>query len=576
MRCSSFPGDYTIKKGERTTGEAVLMVAAALGAREVMAVKGFELFHVFWENVRVNRKRTGAGGAIVRGLVCLGTALLLGVPRSAPVTLAAGPPPAPQWIGIHDLGGKVGLNWVHNPGFARVRIFRGRGTEDEPPRLLGETGKNFHTDEDVVRGRTYVYFLVAVGPEGAESTPSSRESITLAEVTTHALSAPAWEGHLFTRQGVGLKWSSDYEEEIIAYNIYRKGKSESEYRLLASSVRTSYNDKAVERDQEYSYVVTALDAQFRESPFSGELSLRYVPPDLPDPGLVLTPWRRMRSRLVRIVTGGDRPFFRPVDVAVSTASGEIYVSDSGTNTIQAFTEQGRFLRSYGGDKSGGVAFEGLLGIALDREEHIYCVDSRAGRLVVLTRLGAPRKLFDDRKLVGAGVTGLIDAAVGPRGQVFLVDNFNNRVTLRQEGGQVLSIGGRGVGPGEFSAPTFAAADDDGFFYVSDALNGRVQVFDPSGTFVRSFGTPGKGPGGLGRPKGVAVNPRGEVFVADSWQNVIQVFDREGRFIALLTDEEGGFIDLGSPNGIALDSEGRIIIAERLSGRLQIREIIDEP
>jgi len=264
-----------------------------------------------------------------------------------------------------------------------------------------------------------------------------------------------------------------------------------------------------------------------------------------------------------------------VDVAVAVGSGDVYLSDSGTNTIQVFDDRGGFLRSYGGAEGGGVVFEGLLGIGLDGEEHVYCVDSRAGRLVVLTRLGAPRRLFDDKELIPKGVTGLIDAAAGPGGQVFLVDNFNNRVVLREKSGEVSDFGGIGTDPGKFSAPTFTAVDGDGFFYVSDSLNGRVQVFDPSGTFVRAFGTPGKGPGGLGRPKGVAVNPRGEVFVADSWQNVIQVFDREGRFIAVLTDEDGGFIDLGSPNGIALGPEGRIFIAERLSGRLQIREIIDE-
>ena len=113
-----------------------------------------------------------------------------------------------------------------------------------------------------------------------------------------------------------------------------------------------------------------------------------------------------------------------------------------------------------------------------------------------------------------------------------------------------------------------------FFFVSDTLNGRVQVFDSSGEFFRSFGRYGQGLGGLTRPKGVVSNEKGEFYVADSWQNVIQVFDREGRFVAVLTDESGNLLDLGSPNGIALGPGNRIYIAERLSKRLQIREILE--
>ena len=41
-------------------------------------------------------------------------------------------------------------------------------------------------------------------------------------------------------------------------------------------------------------------------------------------------------------------------------------------------------------------------------------------------------------------------------------------------------------------------------------------------------------------------------------------------------EAGRPLDLGSPNGVALGPGNRVYIAERLSARLQIREIIDEP
>jgi DNA-binding beta-propeller fold protein YncE len=129
--------------------------------------------------------------------------------------------------------------------------------------------------------------------------------------------------------------------------------------------------------------------------------------------------------------------------------------------------------------------------------------------------------------------------------------------------------------GKLSSPTFCARDGEGHLLVSDTMNGRVQVFDAAGNFVRSFGTYGQGLGRFARPKGIAVDGQGRIYVADSWQNVIQVFDEQGRFEAILTDESGELLDLGSPSGIAIDGN-RVYIAERLSRRLQIREFLDEP
>ena len=171
--------------------------------------------------------------------------------------------------------------------------------------------------------------------------------------------------------------------------------------------------------------------------------------------------------------------------------------------------------------------------------------------------------------------GLIDAAVTGTGKVFVVDNYNNRISIVGDSGLDRFFGEPGFEPGRLSAPTFCAIGKDGRFYISDALNGRVQVFEPSGRFVRSFGEYRQGPGGLARPKGIALAGDGKVLVADSWQNTIQVFDGEGRLTGLLADESGGPLDLGSPNGIALGEGNLLYIVERLANRLQIREIVDE-
>ena len=44
---------------------------------------------------------------------------------------------------------------------------------------------------------------------------------------------------------------------------------------------------------------------------------------------------------------GEAQFARPSGVAVSQASGDVYVVDSGNNRIQEFAEDGSFIRTWG-------------------------------------------------------------------------------------------------------------------------------------------------------------------------------------------------------------------------------------
>jgi len=215
-----------------------------------------------------------------------------------------------------------------------------------------------------------------------------------------------------------------------------------------------------------------------------------------------------------------------------------------------------------------------LGLATDRDENLFVVDAGAAVVQVFSAQGRPVRKMELPRPAGLGATGLIDAAIGPDGRVYVVDNFNNKVSIVGRDGAARSFGQAGANGGEFSAPTFCAVDAAGSVFIADCLNARVQVFSGSGEFVRAFGRLERGPGGFGRPKGVAVSAAGEIYVADSWLNTVQIFDAEGRFVAIVGDEAGRPLDLGSPNGVALGSGNRIYVAERLSARLQIREFID--
>lgn len=509
-----------------------------------------------------------------------GLAALVGVLPAGVFAADAAPErvllPAPQWVGGIDARGKVQLTWIRNPLFAAVRILR---SEQESPaqfRPVFETRENSWVDEAVKPGRTYRYRLVGIGADKREGRPSAELVVRLGVTTLRPPAVQELDGYVVLGDGIGLKWSAREGEDVIAWNIYRRGPNETEFRLVGSSRTTSYHDTAVEPERQYAYALTALASTFLETPLSKELAAQVSrAPAVSKHQRAAPGWQARRTRLVAVVDGAkDLPLQRPADVVIGPLTGNAYVTDSGRNLIFVFSPQGTFLRAQGGGTGEATRFKNILGLAADGDENLYVVDAGTGRVQILTEQGRLVRSIELPR-PPAGTNGLIDAAIGPDASIYVVDNFNNQVSIVGRESR-RTFGRAGAKGGEFSAPTFCAIDGTGLFYVADGLNARVQVFSGTGEFLRHFGQAERGPGGVGRPKGIAVNAAGETYVADSWFNTVQVFDPEGRFVAILTDEAGRPLDLGSPNGIALGPGNRIYIAERLAARLQIREILDAP
>ena len=87
----------------------------------------------------------------------------------------------------------------------------------------------------------------------------------------------------------------------------------------------------------------------------------------------------------------------------------------------------------------------------------------------------------------------------------------------------------------FNQPTDVAWDSQGNSYFSDGyVNSRVGKANARGEWVASWGSLGSGPGQFDTPHGIAVGPKDEVFVADRGNRRIQVFDPSGKFLRQFT------------------------------------------
>ena len=68
-----------------------------------------------------------------------------------------------------------------------------------------------------------------------------------------------------------------------------------------------------------------------------------------------------------------------------------------------------------------------------------------------------------------------------------------------------------------------AVDEQGFIFVADSGNNRIQIFNPDGTFIRCFGRWGSGAAEFKGLEGISVNSSGKILVADRENHRVQVF-----------------------------------------------------
>lgn len=81
--------------------------------------------------------------------------------------------------------------------------------------------------------------------------------------------------------------------------------------------------------------------------------------------------------------------------------------------------------------------------------------------------------------------GSVDCGADAKGQIYVLDNGNHRVQVFDPSGRYLrSVGKEGEGPGEFKMPARFAVGADGSVAVFDMANQRTSLFDPAGKLVR--------------------------------------------------------------------------------------------
>lgn len=135
---------------------------------------------------------------------------------------------------------------------------------------------------------------------------------------------------------------------------------------------------------------------------------------------------------------------------------------------------------------------------------------------------------------------------------------------------IMKFGSPGTGDGQFHDPGDLAIDSsNGFVYVADLLNNRIQKFDTNGKYLSQWGSYGSGDGQFSHPGDVAISPWGEIFVADIDNARIQKFTPNATFISkwgVFGTEDSQF---NHPGDIAFESiNNTIFVADIDNNRIQ--------
>ena len=221
---------------------------------------------------------------------------------------------------------------------------------------------------------------------------------------------------------------------------------------------------------------------------------------------------------VRVVTNLDSPY----GIAYNSQK-KMMVSEWGGHRVSIFKIRGQGkIRTFG--SSGDRPHEMIhpAGIATDDADNIYV--SSDHKLQKFTSRGELIKCTGEK----GKKEGELDV---PRGltlydnEVYLCDRNNHRIQIFDfDLNFVRSIGSFGKGRGEFSVPRDVKFDTTGNMYVAEWGNGRVQVMDRSGQFIREFGE-----GKLRRPSGLYIADK-YVYVSDWSGHCIVVYETSGQFV----------------------------------------------
>jgi DNA-binding beta-propeller fold protein YncE len=211
------------------------------------------------------------------------------------------------------------------------------------------------------------------------------------------------------------------------------------------------------------------------------------------------------------------------------------------------------------------------------DETLYCTDDGDHTVrkctldgKVLLEIGIPGKPAPF--MSGEPFHRCTHTALSPAGEIYISDGYGNARVHKYapDGKRLMSWGEPGCDPGQFNIVHNICADADGWVYVADRENHRVQVFDGNGRYEAQWNNLHRPCGltmGSGRQPLCYIGELGPAMAVNRHvPNLgprLSITTNEGKILARLGDLQAGLApgQFLAPHGLAVDSRGDIYVGE---------------
>ena len=226
----------------------------------------------------------------------------------------------------------------------------------------------------------------------------------------------------------------------------------------------------------------------------------------------------------------------PEDLILSATGTHLYVADSDNDVIrvvQPFTLETVSAISH-------RSLDGPKGVDMGDDRLLYVADTGNNRIVsyrVRHDSADPVRTFHKDLDEPTGLTKW-------RNRLYIVNQSDNSIVVRDAAGKSLTRKKSGSGPGEFDKPTDILVAPEGHIIVSDTDNNRVQILSQALEPLKVL--QGK-PYDFNEPTHMSLDETGNLFVADSGNHRIIVLDGDFNIVGQIGTGRRGD-DSGRLNG----------------------------
>ena len=263
--------------------------------------------------------------------------------------------------------------------------------------------------------------------------------------------------------------------------------------------------------------------------------------------------------------------FRDVAAVAVDKRDQVYVFNRGEHPMMVFDRDGNLITAWG-EKT----FKRAHGLHMGPDGTLYCTDDGDHTVrkctpegKVLLELGIPN--LPSGFMSGEPFNRCTHTALSPEGEIFVSDGYSNACVHKfSPGGKLLhSWGESGADPGQFNIPHNIVCDRQGWVYVADRENHRVQIFDGKGKYQTQWNN-------LHRPCGLFMGgPDQELcYIGElgphqpvnmNYPNLgprISIVAPDGKLVGRVDEKSGLPKDqFSAPHGICVDSRGDVYVGE---------------